>query len=142
MTDIAAVTDRLRQASGLAAVLDAACDGFEDTLTVLWDHIDPAEAMFISLLMAATCAADGRDAVLFAPSLPPHRRHAAPSAETTPGPGSVGEVAGAVAGLCELLASRLAEVAVGAADHGDQAACHDAARYARQIHDVLTGTSR
>jgi hypothetical protein len=141
MTDLAADTDRLRQANGLAAVLDAACDGFEDMLTVLWDHIDPTQAMFIPLLMAATCAADGRDAVLFAPSLPPHRRNATPPAETDPGPDSVDEVASAVAGLCELLASRLKEAAIGAADQGDQAACHDAVRYARQIHDVLTGTS-
>jgi hypothetical protein len=43
--------------------------------------------------------------------------------------------------LCGLLASQLAEAAVGAIDPGDQAACHNAARYARQIRDVLTGTS-
>ena len=142
MTDIAADRDRLREANGLAAVLDAACDGFENMVSVLWDHIDPTEALFIPLLTAATCAADGRDAVLFAPFLPPRRRSATPPAETEPGMGSADEVAAAVARLCDLLASRLAEAAVGAADHGDQAACHDAARYARQIHDVLTGTSR
>jgi hypothetical protein len=141
MTDVTADLDRLRQAGGLAAVLDAARDGFEDMLSVLWDHIDPTEAMFIPLLTAATCAADGRDAILFAPSLPPRRRHTTPPSETDPAPDSVDELTGAIAGLCELLASRLAEATAGAADHGDQAACHDAARYARQIHDVLTGTN-
>lgn len=140
MTAIAANMDRLRQAHGLAAVLDAASDGFEDMLSVLWDHMDPTEALFIPLLTAATCAADGRDAVLFAPSLPP-RRNTAPLVEAEAQPGNVVEVAGAIVRLCDLLASRLAEAAAGAADHGDQAACHDAARYARQICDVLTGTS-
>ena len=111
-------------------------------LSVLWDHIDPTDAMFISLLTASTCAADGRDAVLSAPSLPPRHRGATPPRATDPGQGSVDEAATAGASLCELLVSRLAEVAAGAADHGDQAACHAAARYARQIHDVLTGTSR
>lgn len=141
MTGIAAIADRLRQANGLAAILDAACDGFEDMLAVLWDHVDPAEALFIPLLTAATCAADGRDAVLFAPSLPPRRSNTTPNAETEPGPTGVAEAAAAVASLCDLLASRLAEAAARAADRGDQAACHDAARYARQIRDMLTGTS-
>ncbi len=139
MNQIAAVTGRLRQASGLAAILDAACDAFGDMLSVLWDRIDPGEPLFIALLTAATCAADGRDTVLFAPSLPPHRCPAAPQAGS--GQGSVDAVAGAVAGLCVLLAARLAEAATSAADHGDRAACHAAARYARQIHEALAGAS-
>jgi hypothetical protein len=141
MTGIATVSGRLRQANGLAAILDAAHDGFEGMLSALWDHIDPAEAMFIPLLMAATCAADGRDAVLFAPSLPPHPYHPTPATRTKPGPGSVDAVAAAVAGLCELLASRLADAAACAPDRDDQAACHDAARHAREIYHLLAGTS-
>ena len=139
MNEIAAAGARLQQVSGLAAILDAACGAFEDMLSVLWDRIDPGEPLFIAMLTAATCAADGRDAVLFAPSLPPHRRPAAPQAGS--GQGSVDVVAGAVADLCMLLAARLAEAAPSAADHGDRAACHAAARYASQIHEALAGAS-
>src|SRR6266568_4569005 len=82
MISIAAVRDRLHRASGLTAILDAACDAFEDMLPVIWDHQDPSDGMFIPFVMAATCAANGRDAVLFAPSLPPRRHHPAATRET------------------------------------------------------------
>ena len=139
MNEIAAAAGRLQQATGLAAILDAACGAFEDMLAILWDRIDPGEPLFIALLTAATCAADGRDAILFAPSLPPHRRPAAPRARS--GQGRVDVVAGALADLCMLLAARLAETAPSAADHGDRVACHAAARYASHKPEALAGAS-
>jgi hypothetical protein len=88
--------------------------------------------------MAAASAADGRDAVLFAPSLPPHRTQAADAED---GHGAVGAVAGELAGLSELLAARLDDAARIAPEPGDQAAGQAAARWARDIHALLTGNA-
>ncbi len=137
MSYIAAARRRVQQASGLGGVLDAAYDAFEGMLSVIRDHEDSADGMFIPFVMAATCAANGRDAVLFAPSLPPRRLHEPPAAG--PHEGSAEVAAGAVAALSVLLASQLAEVAGSAAAQEDRAACQDGARCAQQIHDLLTG---
>jgi hypothetical protein len=141
MTSIAAASDYLRQAQGLTTVLDAAYGAFEELLSDLWDHIDPDEATFIPHLMAATCAANGRDAVLFAPSLPPRRLHPSSVPDPAPQEGSSEGADGALADLSLLLASRLTDAATRAPDRGDRAACHDAAGLAQQIHDLLTASS-
>src|SRR6266851_7386175 len=138
MSDIAAARRRVQQASGLGGVLDAAYDAFESMLSVIRDHEDSTDRMFIPFVMAATCAANGRDAILFAPSLPPRRLHEPPAA-VGPHEGSAEAVADTVAALSLLLASQLAEVAGTAPEHDDQAACQDGARCAQQIHDLLTG---
>jgi hypothetical protein len=137
MSYIAAVRRRVQQASGLGGVLDAAYDAFESMLSVIRDHEDSADGMFIPFVMAATCAANGRDAVLFAPSLPPRRLHEPPA--VGPHEGSAEAAADAVAALSLLVASQLAEVAGSAPAHEDRAACQDGARCAQQIHDLLTG---
>ena len=140
MANIAAARNRLQRAGDLPAVLDAACDAFEDVLAVLCDHQDPADDTFITFVLAATCAANGRDAVLFAPSLPAHRLHATPEAEQDPHRGSAGDAVSVLAALSHLLVARLVQAAAWARDHGDRAACHDAARSAREIHSLLTGS--
>jgi hypothetical protein len=140
MTNIAAARNRLQRAGDLPAVLDAACDAFEDVLVILCDHQDPADDTFVTFVLAATCAANGRDAVLFAPSLPAHRLHATPEAEQDPHRGSAGDAVSVLAALSHLLVARLVQAAAWARDHGDRAACHDAARSAREIHSLLTGS--
>src|SRR6266516_2518835 len=110
MDNIAAARSRLQRAVDLPAVLDAACDAFEDVLALLQDHQDPDDGMFIAFVMAATCAANGRDAVLFAPSLPAHRLHQAP--ETGDGrQGAADEVVSVLAALSQLLVARLVQAA-------------------------------
>jgi hypothetical protein len=140
MANIAAARNRLQQAGDLPAVLDAACDAFEDALAVLCDHQDPADDMFVTFIMATTCAANGREAVLFAPSLPPHRLHTTPQAREDPHRGSAGDAVSALAALSQLLVARLVQAAAWARDHGDRTACHGAARSAREIHSLLTGS--
>ncbi len=65
--------DRLQRARGLPSVLDAACDAFEDILAVIgaYEETTTSTGMALAFLLVATQAANGRDAVLFAPSLPP-----------------------------------------------------------------------
>ena len=139
MTRLTAAGDRFGQARDLAPVLDAACDAFEEILAVIGDYEDASDALVVPLLLAATQAANGRDAVLFAPSLPARRLHQLRVGEELER-GSAQDVIAAVAGLCQLLASGLARTAAAVADGADRAACRDAARHARQIHALLTGS--
>ena len=141
MNQIISAQNRLREASGLPAVLDAAYDAFEIIRSVLREHDDPADAMFVPFVMSATSAANGRDAIGFAPSLPPQRSAGAAASGNDPQPGaSAGELAAAVDGLSQLITARLTQAARSAPDLRDRAACADACQDARDIHALLTGT--
>jgi hypothetical protein len=140
MTFLISARDRLEQAAGLAAVLDAAYDAFESMRLAFRVHEDPASGLFGAFVMAAAAAADGRDAIAFAPSMPPRRRHGA--AETglgPPGEDSAERFAREAVGLSQLLAACLARAAGSASDPGDRGACGQAARCACEICDLLGG---
>lgn len=141
MMRLTAARDHLQQAPGLAAVLDAACDAFEDILAVIRDHED-TQGMNIPFLLAATQAANGRDAILFAPSLPPRRLHqpwAPAAAEPAADPQAITT---AIVELSSLLATRLEQAVSLLPASGDRSACQDAARSAQQIHALLAGEGR
>jgi hypothetical protein len=141
MTSIPRTQQRLQHAAGLAAVLDAAYDAFEDMLQAIRAHEDPASGLFAAFLMAAASAADGRDAILFAPSLPPGQGSNTPATSNEePAGESAASIAGAAAGLSRVLATRLTEAWATAADPGDRAACADAVCCAQSIHDLLGGS--
>jgi hypothetical protein len=137
MASMTTVYEWLRHASGDGPVLGAACEAFEVMLAVVRAKEDPGSVFFASFVMAATLAADGRDAAGFAPSMPrprspfetgPADRLRAESAEST---------AKAVAGLAGLAAARLTQASGQAADPGDRDACEQAARCAAGIHELL-----
>ena len=140
MDRIAAVRSRLGQAGDLPGILDAAYDAFEAMLPVIHGQEDRAGVGFAAFVMSAASAANGRDAVASAPSLP-----AAPSgrgwlADGDPPAGvSEPDAAAALAGLSQLLASRLADAASWAAGAADRAACAVAARHAGAIWSMLAG---
>src|ERR1022692_1967030 len=79
MTWIIGAGDRLREASGLAAVLDAAYDAFEAMLPVIRACQDHAGSLFAAFGKSAASAADGRNAILLAPSLPSRCLHESPA---------------------------------------------------------------
>jgi hypothetical protein len=139
MSSIPAVRDRLERADSLPAVLDAAHDAFASMLSAIRALEDPATALFIPLVMAAAFAAAGRNALAFAPALPSRPLPAAPARDEPADAASVQALIASLAALSELLAARLTDAARGAPGHGDQAACRDAARSAREIHALLTG---
>jgi hypothetical protein len=87
--------------------------------------------------MAAASAANGRDAVIFAPSMPAHRAHATTGTGEDSPAGTADTVAGNIASLCGLAAVRLAQATSQAADPGDHAACVRAAQCARRICELL-----
>jgi hypothetical protein len=138
MTMMDTAQQRLQEADGLAAVLDAAYAAFEVMLSAIHPLQDPASSLFAAFVMAAASAADGRNALALAPSLPGHPLLAAP-AEQQPWSGGPSErVAGVVAGLSRLVADRLTQAAVFALDAGDGAACQHAAQSARDICGLLS----
>jgi hypothetical protein len=140
MTRIISARDRLEQARDLSAILDAAYEAFEAMRLAFRAHEDPGTGLFASFVMAAAAAADGRDAVAFAPSLPPGQSHGAPTAGEGRGQGQSAEGVAGAAGLSQVLAGSLMRAAGSASDPGDRAACEQAAASAHGICDLLGGT--
>ena len=70
MDTITAAGARLEHATGLPAILDAAYDAFEDMLPAIEAQQDPGSFAFTAFVMSGASAANGRDAIAAAPSLP------------------------------------------------------------------------
>jgi hypothetical protein len=135
---IAAAIARLESASGLGSILDAACDGFEQMLPVIEDQQDPASGAFTAFVMAGAYAANGRDALLFAPSLPRL------SGAQASGPGKdwqALEAALALTRLSQVLAQRLGAAAGVAGDVADRRACVRGRREADRLARLLRGVT-
>jgi hypothetical protein len=135
---MATAQERLRQASGVASILGAAHEAFESMLAAIWSQEDPATGLFAAFMMAAALAADGRDAVAFAPSMPPRRGRNAPVPEDLSAE-KAAEIVGAVVGLSSLIAARLAQAAEQATGPSDREACNQAAWCACGIQDLMAG---
>jgi hypothetical protein len=135
MIRIATICGRLQRDEGLPALLDTAYAAFEVLLSAIEDRQDPASGMFAQFVYAATCAANGRDAILFAPSLPARPLHPADSSVNGRGSGSdVQDLVVLSKMLCQVLAH-----AAAVAGQEDRRACHHAARSSAEIHRLLTG---
>jgi hypothetical protein len=138
MRSLTTAADRFRAAHGLPATLDAACAAFEQILTVIAGYEQATSTgLAITFLFAATQAANGRDAMLFAPSLPPVAIHVpAPAGEQREW--NARDLKTPIAALADLLARGLGHTATTAASGADRAACHDAAACATRIYYLLT----
>jgi hypothetical protein len=132
----------LTRADGLPATLIAAYEAFDTILLAIRGREDPATGMFAALVIAAAAAADGRDALSRAPSLP--LSAITPAVMTRPAgiaePGTR-DLATGIAGIAHLLAERLEDAQKTAELPGDQDACQNAAASAREIHALLVGHS-
>jgi len=148
MHRIAFARARLNSARTMPDMLSAACNAFELMLATIREHEERADGLFAAFVMAAASAADGRDALLTAPSLPlPLPTVPAPSAAcdsdtsgqpTTPATAiGVDEVADALAEVSQLTAAVLTTVGRRAADPADRAACAEAARCAQVMWSLL-----
>jgi hypothetical protein len=136
MTRIATICDHLQHNEELPALLDTAYAAFEVLLSAIEDCQDPASGMFAQFVYAATAAANGRDAILFAPSLPV--RPLRPADASVDGWGSGSDLQD-LATLSEVLCHVLAQAAAAVPGHEDQSACRHAAQCAVEIHRLLTG---
>jgi hypothetical protein len=138
MTSVRWQARRVRATAGLVEVLESAWGAFECVLAEAEAYEDPATPLFPMFVLAATAAANGRDAVLLAPSLPWPPRDTSPGGGRAGGRGEPARVAAReLALLCQALMSRLEAAATLAACSGDRDACRYAAGRARAICDLL-----
>jgi hypothetical protein len=126
---------RLREATTVPATLSASFEAFEVIRLLARGNEDRVPELFAAFMMAADAAVDGREAVTFAPSLPPAVGSHLPGKPTAGG--DVGEIADAMAALGALLGHRLSRAAAMAAAPGDRAACEDAAEAAGRICKLM-----
>ena len=141
MDQIESARARLEHAAGLPAVLDAAYDAFEQMLPVIVDQQDRGGGAFAAFVMSGAAAANGRNAVAAAPSLPSAGPGDLAAAATRPARDLTTEAAATIlAGLGQLLSRRLAAAGELSADAGDRVACAEAFRHAASICLLLGGT--
>ena len=140
MTSVTDTQRRVDQASGLAKVLDAAYDAFEDMLTAVYGYHDSGGPFYPALIMAAAGAANGRDAVAFAPSLPPMSRTLQATVVPAPDPPGWQDLGASIVSLSSSLSARLRDVAAAAETAEDRRACLDAARYAEEVHGLAAAS--
>ena len=141
MDQIESARARVEQAIGLPAVLDAAYDAFEQMLAAITIEQDRGGGTFAAFVMSGTAAANGRDALAAAPSLPPASSGDLASIAWEPcGDLLAEDAAPALASLGQLLSRRLTDASDHSADAGDRVACIQAARHAAYVCSLLGGT--
>ena len=135
MNEIRLIHRRLADADGLPAVLAVGWDIFELAGTIASASAGESPDMYPAFTFAHGAAVSGRNAIAFAPSLPPVSGGAG---HELPKPaGDVYEIADDLAGLASALSMRLRESAGLAADAADRSACENAASQAERITWLL-----
>ena len=135
MNEIKRIERILADADGLPAVLAVGWDIFELAGTIASASVGESPDMYPAFTFAHGAAVSGRNAIAFAPSLPPVSGGAG---HELPKPaGDVYEIADDLAGLASALSMRLRESAGLAADAADRSACENAASQAERITWLL-----
>lgn len=132
------VLERLNAAEDLEEILDAAGSAFAAMLEAIHDYHDGSGSFHAALVMATVPAADGRDAVVSAPSVSPEG--ALQAFEFTGDlEWSHRDIAAQITELATAAELRLLFAASIATDRLDAAACREGAADARQVREVLAG---
>ena len=126
---------RLHKAASLPAILAAGFDTFEAIRGVARAYEDAAPELFAAFMTAADAAVGGRDALMFAPSLPDDGMQSDPAGPAAGHP--VDEVTDALAGLGALLHQRLTQATALATAPDDRSACEEAAKAAERVHHLM-----
>ena len=135
MNQIKLAHQHLADASGVPAVLAASWELFELIAAIASASAVECPDMYPAFTFASGAAVNGRNALAFAPSLPPLSRGAA---HDPPKPvGEVYQTADDLAGLASALSIRLRETARFAAATADRSACENAASDADRITKLL-----
>jgi hypothetical protein len=135
VNEIRLIRRRLADADGLPAVLAAGWDIFELIATIASASAGESPDMYPAFTFAHGAAVSGRNAIAFAPSLPPISGGAG---HELPKPsGNADEIADDLAGLASALSVRLRASAGLAADAADRSACENAASQAERITWLL-----
>jgi hypothetical protein len=136
MPETQPIQARLQDASGLGDTLAVSFDAFEAIRLAARSCVDRVPELFAAFMTTASAAADGREAITAAPSLP-----AGPGAthpDLVASGDSVDDVVGVLAALGALLDTRLTRAGASAAIQADHVACREAAGAARRIHKLMT----
>jgi hypothetical protein len=116
-------------------VLAAGWDIFELIATIASATADESPDMYPAFTLARGSAVSGRNAIAFAPSMPPI---SAGAGHEVPKPsGDADEIADDLAGLASALSMRLRASAELAADAADRSACENAASQAGRVTWLL-----
>jgi hypothetical protein len=132
---IVVATQRLLGADNLPDMLSACWDAFELVKAGSAASADRSADLYPAFTFARGAAVTGRNAIAFAPSMPPG--DAVLLEAQVPDASDVHGVADAMAGLASALSSRLRDAARLAVDPEDHAACVEAAGHAEQICGLL-----
>ncbi len=140
MAGVSGIAEQVGAARSLPELLCAACEAFEVMLTVIREHDQPGGDYFVPMVMAGASAANGRDHVLFAPSLPP--RMVSPDGGGQAGAPAMTsqEAASWLAAASRVLAARLTAAAGSAVLAGDREASLGAAGCAREVLALMGGS--
>jgi hypothetical protein len=138
MTPTSLIRQQLEDAHSVADILDASYDAFDEMLSAFDRYQRGCGPFYAALIMAGPAAADGRNTVGAAPSIPPPERDRPqpPAPATEP---AAREVAESIADLALLTARKLRTAAAAATCPADCSACIDAAQYADEVHALMTG---
>jgi hypothetical protein len=143
MSQLEDAHERMTAAVGLSEVLAAAYTAFDAMLPVIEDQQDQGGPHFAAFVMAGVPAATGRLALVAAPSLPAECLLAGSAGRVSGGRASGGrtaeEVAELLAGLGQVMARRLYDATLTAADADDREACSRASHHARELCAWLGG---
>jgi hypothetical protein len=139
MTPTSLIRQQLEYAQSLADILNASYDAFDEMLSAFDRYQRGPGPFYAALIMAGPAAADGRNTVGMAPSIPPPERGRPQPPEPATEP-TAREVADSIADLAALTARKLRNAAAAAATcPADCSACIDAAQYADEVHALMTG---
>ncbi len=135
--------DRLRErletaapsADRVAGTLEVAWEAFDLLLVTCRACEDRSAELFAAFSFASVAAAQGRQLVWGAPSLP--LASVGGSGRAVSVADDLEGIADALAGLAQVMSGRLSAAAHDAPDPGDRGACADAAREAGQIYQLL-----
>jgi hypothetical protein len=125
------IHQRLAEADGLPAVLSVSWEIFELVGTIASASAGTSPVMYPAFTFARGSAVSGRNAIAFAPSMPPVSGE--PGHSPLKPAGDVDEIADALADLASAVSIRLRESAGLAAADGDRSACENAAGEAERI---------
>jgi len=125
------IHQRLADAHGLPAVLSVSWEIFELVATITSASAGESSDMYPAFTFARGSAVSGRNAIAFAPSMPPVSGE---PGHSPPKPADdVDEIADALASLASAVSIRLRESAELAAADADRSACENAAGQAERI---------
>lgn len=131
--EITAMRERVEATSELPETLAASLAAFGLLLTMLRDREARRDEWFAAFAFASATAAEGRNFIATAPSLPPGPHQLADRVSAK----ARAVRRRALAELGQVLSERLSQAGACAQDADDQAACRDAGRLAGRIHQLL-----